>query len=205
MPIPLVPGTHYPRHYDDFLAWFATDAACADYLEWLRWPRGFECVECQGVSACRLADGRLKCLDCKGRTSVTAGTIFDRTRTPLPVWFHVAWNFATHKDGISALALKNDLGMSSYQTAWAMLHRLRSVTVRPGRDQLKGAVEVDETFPGSGPCLLPPARAGGCIGPQALPPGHPDHEGGEPGHAAASGHEGHTPALGEATRGTSLA
>ena len=166
---------------------------------------GFECVECQGVSACRLADGRLKRLDCKGRTSVTAGTIFDRTRTPLPVWFHVAWNFATHKDGISALALKNDLGMSSYQTAWAMLHRLRSVTVRPGRDQLKGAVEVDETFPEFRALSFTACSSWRLHRAQALPPGHPDHEGGEPGHAAASGHEGHTPALGEATRGTSLA
>ena len=29
-----------------------------------------------------------------------------------------------------------------------MLHRLRSVLVRPGRDQLAGTVEVDETYSG---------------------------------------------------------
>lgn len=76
------------------------------------------------------------------------GTIFDRTRTPLTVWFHAAWHFATQKDGISALALQRDLALSSYQTAWAMLHRLRSVAVRPGRERLSGDVEVDETFIG---------------------------------------------------------
>ena len=58
-----------------------------------------------------------------------AGTIFDRTRTPLTVWFSVCWYFATGKDGISALSLKRTLEIGSYQTAWAVLHRLRSVLV----------------------------------------------------------------------------
>ena len=51
-------------------------------------------------------------------------------------------------DGISALSLQRSLEMGSYQTAWAMLHRLRSVLVRPGRERLSGTVEVDETFIG---------------------------------------------------------
>ena len=79
---------------------------------------------------------------------MTAGTIFDRTRTPLTVWFNACWLLATQKDGISALSLQRSLEMGSYQTAWAMLHRLRSVLVRPGRERLSGTVEVDETFIG---------------------------------------------------------
>ena len=75
---------------------------------------------------------------------MTAGTIFDRTRTPLTVWFTACWLFAVGNDG-SALSLKRTLEIGSYQTAWAMLHRLRSVLVRPGRDRLAGLVEVDET------------------------------------------------------------
>ena len=69
---------------------------------------------------------------------MTAGTIFDRTRTPLTVWFTACWLFATAKDGISALSLRRSLEIGSYQTAWAMLGRLRSVLVRPGRD-LRGS------------------------------------------------------------------
>lgn len=88
------------------------------------------------------------CSGCGGRTSVTAGTIFDRTRTPLTVWFTACWLFASGKDGISALSLKRTLEIGSYQTAWAMLHWLRSVLVRPGRDRLRGVVEVDETYIG---------------------------------------------------------
>jgi transposase-like protein len=79
---------------------------------------------------------------------VTAGTIFDRTRTPLTVWFAACWLFATQKDGISALSLQRSLEIGSYQTAWAMLHRLRSVLIRPGRERLTGRVEVDETLVG---------------------------------------------------------
>lgn len=144
-----VAGRHFPASYGDFVAWFSTDSDCLDYLEWLRWPDGFVCPAC-GVAGVgyRLADGRLECGDCSKRCSVTAGTIFDRTRTPLTVWFNTAWLFATQKDGMSALALRRNLALGSYQTAWAMLHRLRSVLVRPGRELLTGTVEVDETLIG---------------------------------------------------------
>ena len=142
------PGKHYPRSVGEFQAWFRTDADCLDYLEWLRWPAGFVCPACGEDEGWRLADARFKCSGCGGRTSVTAGTIFDRTRTPLTVWFTACWLFASGKDGISALSLKRTLEIGSYQTAWAMLHRLRSVLVRPGRERLTGIVEVDETYIG---------------------------------------------------------
>ena len=143
-----LPGKHYPTTYGEFSAWFRTDADCLDYLAWVRWPDGFFCPDCKAVDGWRLSDGRYKCPACGARTSATAGTIFDRTRTPLTVWFHTCWMFATQKNGISALALQRNLQLSSYQTAWAMLHRLRSVLVRPGRELLSGCVEVDETFIG---------------------------------------------------------
>jgi hypothetical protein len=77
---------------------------------------------------------------------VTAGTIFDKTRTPLRVWFAAAWYVTSQKHGVSALGLQRVLGLNSYQTAWAMLHRFRRAMVRPDRDLLSGAVEVDETY-----------------------------------------------------------
>ena len=141
-------GTHYPRSTGEFQAWFRTDADCLDYLDWVRWPGGFTCPSCGHAGGWQLGDGRCECAGCHGRTSVTAGTIFDRTRTPLTVWFTACWLFATQKDGISAQSLQRSLEIGSYPTAWAMLHRLRSVLVRPGRDRLSGTVEVDETFIG---------------------------------------------------------
>lgn len=141
-------SVRYPRSTGEFLAWFSTDADCLDYLEWLRWPEGFACPDCGQAGGWRLADGRFMCVACGSRSSPTAGTIFDRTRTPLTVWFTACWLFATQKDGVSALSLKRSLDIGSYQTAWAMLHRLRSVLVRPGRERLSGKVEVDETYMG---------------------------------------------------------
>ena len=102
-----------------------------------------------------------KCAACGKRTSVTAGTLFDRRRTPLTVWFTACWMFATAKDGVSALGLQRALEIGSYPTAWAMLHRLRSVLVRPGRDRLSGTVEVDETFIGGEEAGLSGGRAKG--------------------------------------------
>ena len=154
-------GRDYPRSVGEFLAWFGTDEDCRDYLAWLRWPDGFVCDECGNVGGWQMADGRWRCPRCSHRTSVTAGTIFDRTRTPLTVWFQAVWSFTTAKDGISALGLQRTLQIGSYQTAWAMLHRLRSVLVRPGREPLSGTVEVDETYIGGEEPGLAGGRAKG--------------------------------------------
>ena len=154
-------GKHYPGSVGEFQAWFRTDADCLDYLEWLRWPDGFVCPSCGHEGGWRLGDGRFMCPACSTRSSVTAGTIFDRTRTPLTIWYTACWLFATGKDGISALSLKRVLEISSYQTAWAMLHRLRSVLVRPGRDLLSGTVQVDETYIGGAEPGLAGGRARG--------------------------------------------
>ena len=156
-----IAGRHYPRSVGEFQAWFGTDADCLDYLEWMRWPSGFVCPNCGHQGGWRLGDGRFWCPTCGRRTSVTAGTIFDKTRTPLTVWFTACWMFATEKDGVSALSLRRALEIGSLQTAWAMLHRLRSVLVRPGRDRLSGTVEVDETFIGGEEPGLSGGRARG--------------------------------------------
>ena len=154
-------GVHYPRSTGQFGAWFSTDDDCRDYLEWLRWPGGFVCPDCQHKGGWRLGDGRFRCSGCKTRTSVTAGTILDRTRTPLTVWFAACWLFASGKDGISALSVKRTLEIGSYQTAWMLLHRLRSGLVRPGRERLKGLVEADESYFGGEEPGLKGGRARG--------------------------------------------
>lgn len=158
-------GRHYPRSTGEFQSWFVTDADCLDYLEWLRWPDGFVCPRCSHPGGWALGDGRYKCAACQARTAVTAGTLFDRRRTPLTVWFTVCWMFAANKDGVSALSLQRALEIGSYATAWAMLHRLRSGLVRPGRDRLTGTVEVDETYIGG---EEPGLRGGRAKGKKAL-------------------------------------
>lgn len=140
-------GRDYPGGYAEFRAWFSTDGACADYLEWLRWPDGFVCPRCGVVEeGYRLADGRWWCDACRRRTSVTAGTVFHHTKTPLTVWFTAGWQMMTAKTGVSAKTLHRLLGFGSYETAWTMLHRYRHAISSRGLDQLSGEVEVDESF-----------------------------------------------------------
>src|SRR5207244_6933719 len=94
-------------------------------------------------------EGRLwHCAGCGHQTSVTAGTIFQDTRTPLPTWFRAMWWVTSQKTGASALGMQRVLGLGSYKTAWTWLHKLRRAMVRPGRDRLTGRVEVDETYVG---------------------------------------------------------
>lgn len=156
----LLPSRDFPENYGEMRAWFPDDASCMDFLEWLRWPEGFVCPKCGGGGS-RLADGRSWCESCHRRVSVTAGTVFHRTHTPLTVWFAAAWYMTCAKNGVAALTLHRLLGFGSYQTAWAMLHRLRGAMVRHGRDRLVGEVEVDETFFGG---VRPGKRGRGAAG-----------------------------------------
>jgi transposase-like protein len=150
--VPNVPGmrsgVHYPRNWEEFVGWFVEDGDCRDYLDWLRWPNGFICPWCASDSAWQRADGRWDCAGCRRVVSQTAGTVFDKTRTPLTLWFAAAWHMTNQKNGISALGLKRELHLGSAQTAWHMLHRLRSAMVRADRTPLHGEVEVDETLVG---------------------------------------------------------
>jgi len=141
-------GVDYPTTFQDLLAWFPDDAACLDYLAGLRWPGGFVCPRCEQREFWRTSTSLWMCQACGRRTSVTAGTIFHRTRTPLSTWFAAIWFVTSQKNGISAQGLQRVLGFKSYETAWAWMHKLRRAMVRPERDRLSGIVEVDEAFVG---------------------------------------------------------
>ena len=130
----------YPRSLSEFEACFATEQACRDYLFRLRWPQGFCCPRCGSGKSWPLRAVLLQCADCGYQISVTAGTIFQDTRTSLKVWFQAMWWVTTQKNGASALGLQRVLGLKQYQTAWTWLHKLRRAMVRPGRDLLAGRV-----------------------------------------------------------------
>jgi transposase-like protein len=136
----------YPRTVMELEGRFSTEEACRDYLIRLRWPDGFVCPRCQIPGNWRATRGRLICRACRYQASVTAGTIFQDTHKPLRMWFRAAWHITSQKNGASAVSLQQVLGLGSYMTAWTWLHKLRRAMVRPGRDRLRGAVEVDETY-----------------------------------------------------------
>lgn len=134
----------YPRTLLDFERQFSTVEACRDYLAALRWPQGFCCPKCSADSAWRMSRGLWLCRNCRHQSSVTAGTIFQDSHLPLTLWFRAMWYVTNQKNGTSALGIQRMLGLGSYKTAWALMHKLRRAMIRPGRDRLRGLVEVDE-------------------------------------------------------------
>jgi len=139
----------YPGTFEEFLDWFPTEEDCLSYLEWIRWGKGFICPVCEGRKAWRLQRQRLwECQSCGRQSSVLAGTVFEDTRKPLRLWFHVIWLMMAQKTGMSARNFFETFGFGSYQTSWGWLQKLRSVMVRPGREPLEGRIEVDETYIG---------------------------------------------------------
>ena len=139
-------GEDYPRTLLDLERRFVDEEACRQYLFALRWPEGFICPSCGGKAAWPTSRKLWLCSGCRQQVSVTAGTIFQDSHLALTTWFRVIWNVTSQKNGISALGLQRQLGLGSYRTAWAILHKLRRAMVRPGRDRLRGTVEVDETY-----------------------------------------------------------
>jgi len=138
----------YPRSLAELEARFSREEDCREYLTRLRWPNGFRCPRCQGEKTWPVRTVLLQCAGCGYQVSAIAGTIFQDTRTPLPVWFRAMWWVTTQKNGASALGLQRVLGLKSYETAWTWLHKLRRAMVRPGRELLAGRIEVDETYVG---------------------------------------------------------
>jgi transposase-like protein len=139
----------FPRTLAEFQGRFASEDDCRRHLVACRWPDGFACPRCGARDAHELATRELlQCGSCRHQTSVTAGTALHRTRVPLRLWFAAAYLVTTHTPGFSAVQLQRQLGLSRYETAWTMLHKLRRAMLRPERDRLSGVVEVDEAYVG---------------------------------------------------------
>lgn len=144
----------FPTSLPEFQRVFPNDEACAKYLETMRWPDGFTCPKCSyHEKPYRFATRSsvvLRCRECKSNTSLTAGTVMQSTHTPLSTWFWAAYLVTTQTPGQSALQFQRQLGLSRYETAFQILHKLRAGMVRPVRERIGGEypVEVDECFIG---------------------------------------------------------
>ena len=156
------PNTHdihkgtlpFPRSLPEFQKLFPTDVACAAYLERCRWADGFACPSCgKRGDPFRFAakPGVLRCRACRHDVSLTAGTVMHRTHSPLSTWFWASYLVSTQTPGMSACQFARQLGLSRYETAFQILHKLRCGMVRPNVDRIGGdgvAVELDETLVG---------------------------------------------------------
>ena len=144
----------------EFIKDYGTETQCEQALESVRWPQGFHCPRCEGVTHYILRDGARKvfqCTACRHQTSLIAGTVFQGTKLPLSTWFLAIYLISQAKTGLSALALKRQLGVS-YPTAWLIHHKLMQVMAeREERYVLAGKVQVDDAYLGG-------ERTGGKVG-----------------------------------------
>jgi transposase-like protein len=138
----------YPKTLMELEKRFSSEEACLQYLFALRWPNGFICPRCGSSKSWPIGGKSFQCQECNYQSSIKSGTIFEGSRSPLTLWFRAVWWVTSQKNGASALGLKRILGLGSYETAWTWLHKIRRAMVRPGRDNLSGFIEVDETYIG---------------------------------------------------------
>lgn len=141
------PGLSMP----DFVARYGTEAQCDAALVEARWPDGFRCPCCGGSAHCVVRTGsrrRFQCNACRHQTSLIAGTVFQGTKLRLTIWFLALYLISQAKTGLSALALKRQLGVS-YPTAWLIQHKLmNAMAQREERYVLEGQVQVDDAYLG---------------------------------------------------------
>lgn len=144
----------FPTSLPEFQRVFPNDAACEAYLEAVRWPDGFVCPTCshrgEPYRFATRTSVVLRCRACKKNASLTAGTVMQSSHTPLSTWFWGAYLMTTQTPGQSAVQFQRQLGLSRYETAFQILHKLRSGMVRHERDNIgtDWPVEVDECLVG---------------------------------------------------------
>lgn len=133
----------------EFFARYSSEEACLEAIEKMRWPKGFVCPNCQHDVGYRLTDRNLfQCAVCRHQTSVTAGTIFHKTRVPLTNWFYILYSVAHDKGGSSAARLSQQLNMH-YSTVWHIVQKIKYAMAK--RDEnilLAGEIELDTMFVG---------------------------------------------------------
>lgn len=145
-----MPGNYKSRTLISFQKEFPNDAACLEHLARQRWPNGFICPKCGHKDAWNISKrGIFDCKKCRYQGSITAGTIFHKTRVPLLKWYWLVYHMAMDKVGVSISEMQRILEIGQYRTAWLMAHKVRkAMSERDSQYSLAGLVEMDETFLG---------------------------------------------------------
>src|SRR6056297_3526080 len=133
-----------------FFQQFPTDDACLEHLFNVRFGQGHVCPKCErSAKWYRLkSEQAYSCQWCGHHIHPMVGTIFEKSRTPLQLWFYAIFLFTTTRHGVSGKELQRQLGVT-YKTAWRIGHKIREQMDKGEVKQLlTGHVEIDEAYVG---------------------------------------------------------
>jgi transposase len=143
-----LPPYKAPKYnFKDFSCEFPDDAACLGHVFKTRYPNGLTCPKCGAENRFHPVPGRraYACV-CAFQVYPTAGSVFHKSTTPLKTWFHALYLMTASKNGVAALELQRQIGVT-YKCAWRMMHQIRALMCEEV-PPMKGTVEVDETYVG---------------------------------------------------------
>ena len=139
----------FPKTATEFEARFATEEDCRAYWIEARWGGKPACAHCSSTRVWTIREGTtFECAACGHQTSLTAGTLLEKTHKPLKMWFRAIFENSTRRTGISGKDLQRIMGFGSYKTAWSWLHKLRAAMVRSDSEPLGPFVQADEALVG---------------------------------------------------------
>jgi len=122
---PMMTLAQYRRH-------FRTEESCYDYLYRMKWPEGYRCPKCGHDSRYAITTRNhplYECRRCGTQTSLTVGTIFEKSHIGITVWFAAIYA-ATQNRGVSTADISKELDLD-YQTAWSMMKKIRGALSSP--------------------------------------------------------------------------
>lgn len=133
--------------YKEFLRRFSSEDKCLEEIKNIRFPKGIKCPKCKKIQKFYKLEGRkaYSCGVCRMQFHPLAGSIFEKSSTPLQFWLYAMYLLVQNKSGVSAKQLQRQLGVT-YKTAWRMAQKVRELMDETKGPKLKGDVEVDEGF-----------------------------------------------------------
>ena len=139
----------FPKTASEFEERFATEDDCRAYWIEARWGDAPACARCEATHVWWIRDDTaFECAECGHQTSLTSGTVLEKTRKPLKMWFRAVFEISTRRTGISAKDLQRIMGFGSYKTAWSWLHKLRAALPGEEAEPLGPFVQMDEALVG---------------------------------------------------------
>jgi len=128
----------------EFTQKFATDEDCINYLEELKWKKGYSCRQCGHSHYVKgKKETNRRCQSCHFDESVTSGTLFHKIKFPLLKAFHICYRVCMKKKGMSSAELSRELDLRQ-KTCWLFKRKVQEAMKSSEQQPLTGRVDVDE-------------------------------------------------------------